>query len=245
MIPKIIHYCWFGGNPLPELAIRCINSWKKYLPEYEIKEWNEDNFDVNIIPYTKEAYENKKYAFVSDYALFWILYHYGGVYFDTDVEVIKPMDSIIQKAPYMGCETLASSASGIRVAPGLGLAAPANLNLYSEILDFYSSLKFVVDGKQNLTTVVEITTGILKEKGLVNIDEIQEIEGIRIYPAEYFAARDIAEFTIPQTENSYSIHYYAGSWKSKNHHLKFKILNLFPNSLVRLLVRFKRFILRR
>ena len=101
MIPKVIHYCWFGRNPLPPLAIKCIESWKKFLPDYEIKGWNEDNFDVNIIPYTQEAYQAKKYAFVSDYARFWILYKYGGIYFDTDVEVIRPLDDIIARGPFM------------------------------------------------------------------------------------------------------------------------------------------------
>ena len=104
MIPKTIHYCWFGKTPLPTFAKECIKSWRKYLPDYEIKEWNEESFNVNIIPYTKEAYESKKYAFVSDYARFWILYNYGGLYFDTDVEVIKPMDDIIKKGAFMGCE---------------------------------------------------------------------------------------------------------------------------------------------
>ena len=117
MIPKIIHYCWFGRNPLPESAQKCIASWKKFLPDYEIKEWNEDNFDVNIIPYTKEAYEAKKYAFVSDYARFWILYKYGGLYFDTDVEVIKPMDDIIERGPFMGIEVPANNAGTPKVAP--------------------------------------------------------------------------------------------------------------------------------
>ena len=95
MIPKIIHYCWFGGNPLPDSAMKCIASWKKFLPDYEIKKWNESNFDVNMIPYVKEAYQVKKYAFVSDFARFYILYKYGGLYFDTDVEIVKPLDSII------------------------------------------------------------------------------------------------------------------------------------------------------
>lgn len=95
MIPKKIHYCWFGRNPLPESAQKCIASWKKYLPDYEIIEWDEDNFDVNCIPYTTQAYEAKKYAFVSDYARFKILYEHGGLYFDTDVEVIRPLDDII------------------------------------------------------------------------------------------------------------------------------------------------------
>ena len=97
MIPRTIHYCWFGGNPLPKSAVKCIDSWKRFFPDYEIKEWNESNFDVNAIDYTRQAYERKKYAFVSDYARFWLLYNYGGLYFDTDVEVIRPMDDIIEK----------------------------------------------------------------------------------------------------------------------------------------------------
>lgn len=121
MIPKIIHYCWFGRGPLPELAQKCITSWKKYLPDYEIKEWNEDNFDVNIIPYTAEAYKAKKYAFVSDYARFWILYKFGGIYFDTDVEVIRPIDDIVERGNFMGFETDPSltndDASKASVAP--------------------------------------------------------------------------------------------------------------------------------
>ena len=132
MIPKIIHYCWFGRNPLPELARKCIASWRKYLPDYEIKEWNEDNFDVNIIPYTAEAYAQKKYAFVSDYARFWILYRYGGIYFDTDVEVIRPLDDIIARGCFMGFETdPAPKQSGVDacVNPGLGLGVAPGLGL--------------------------------------------------------------------------------------------------------------------
>ncbi len=112
MIPKIIHYCWFGGNPLPDDAKNCIASWKKYFPDYEIKEWNESNFDLNCCPYVKEAYEAKKWAFVSDYARFWILYHHGGLYFDTDVEVIKPFDDILSRGGFMGQEAGANSGSG-------------------------------------------------------------------------------------------------------------------------------------
>ena len=104
MIPKKIHYCWFGRNPLPDSALRCIASWKKYLPDYEILEWNEDNFDVNSIQYIAQAYKVKKYAFVSDYARFKILYEHGGLYFDTDVEVIKPMEEIVSRGPFLGFE---------------------------------------------------------------------------------------------------------------------------------------------
>lgn len=104
MIPKIIHYCWFGGNPLPELAVKCIESWKKYCPDYEIKRWDESNFDLNCCDYVKEAYQAKKWAFVSDYARFKVLYDDGGLYFDTDVELIKPIDDILARGPFMGVE---------------------------------------------------------------------------------------------------------------------------------------------
>ena len=142
MIPKKIHYCWFGRNPLPPLALKCIESWKRYLPDYEIKEWNEDNFDVNMIPYTKEAYEAKKYAFVSDYARYWILYQYGGLYFDTDVEIIKNMDDIIARGPFMGCENEANLGA-TSTELGLGLGCNPGLLFYKEMLDLYGTLHFV------------------------------------------------------------------------------------------------------
>ena len=153
-IPKKIHYCWFGRNSLPPLAVKCLESWKRFFPDYEIKEWNEDNFDVNIISYTAEAYRVKKYAFVSDYARFWILYHYGGLYFDTDVEVIKNMDDIIAKGPFMGCENEAKAGATpaqLGVAPGLGL--------YGEILDIYKDKHYILpDGTYSFETIVDITT---------------------------------------------------------------------------------------
>lgn len=213
-IPKMIHYCWFGRNPLPELAIKCIESWKKYLPDYEIKEWNESNFDVNIIPYTKEAYQCKKFAFVSDYARFWVLYNYGGLYFDTDVEVIKPLDDIIGRGPFMGCENEAGSeATTIGVAPGLGLGVNPGLGLYKEILDFYSTIHFInVDGTQNIHTVVEYTTNILVKYGLRDINEIQECAGVLVYPKEYFCPMSFKTKEMHITHNTYTIHHYSGSW---------------------------------
>ena len=206
MIPKVIHYCWFGRNPLPSLAIKCIESWRKYLPDYEIKEWNEDNFDVNIIPYTQEAYQVGKYAFVSDYARFWILYKYGGLYFDTDVEVIKPMDDIIARGPFMGCEKDVSDTSVASVNPGLGL--------YKEILEMYSKLSFVnKDGTYNQKTIVQYTTEILCEYGLKEGNEIQECAGVWIYPKEYFCPLD-QTLTLHITSNTRSIHHYDSSWLS-------------------------------
>lgn len=149
MIPQIIHYCWLGGKPLPELTIKCINSWKQYLPDYEIKEWNEDNFDVNSIKYTLQAYKRKKYAFVSDYARFWILYYYGGIYFDIGVELIKPLEPILQSAPYMGLETnnvmqtgiFMGTDTGVACAPGLGMATEKGMEFCKNMLDFISAVK--------------------------------------------------------------------------------------------------------
>ena len=144
MIPKIIHYCWFGRNPLPQSAKECIASWKKFLPDYEIKEWNEDNFDVNITTYTSEAYKARKFAFVSDYARFWILYNYGGLYFDTDVEILKPLDDIIQRGGFMGIEKIEGSTfdnfkdDTVLVNPGLGLGVEKGHSLYKEVLDIYN-----------------------------------------------------------------------------------------------------------
>lgn len=226
MIPKIIHYCWFGRNPLPELAVKCIESWKRFLPDYEIKEWNEDNFNVNIIPYTKEAYEAKKYAFVSDYARFWILYKYGGLYFDTDVEVIKSMDDIIAKGNFMGCERDAdkSGATAPAVAPGLGLGVNPGLGLYKEMIELYQSLSFVNrNGSYNHKTVVQYTTEFLIKKGLNNSLDIQHIAGVDIYPKDYFCPLDYKTKVLVKTENTRTIHWYSATWISKDQY-RYKII---------------------
>lgn len=217
MIPKVIHYCWFGRNPLPESAIKCINSWKKFFPDYEIKEWNEDNFDVNMIPYTQEAYSVKKYAFVSDYARFWILYKYGGLYFDTDVEVIKPMDDIIERGPFMGIEVGATNGSKAPlVAPGLGLGVNPGQGLYREILDYYCLLRFLdSEGNPNQVTVVKHTTDVLITHGLQNTNEIQQVGGVWIYPRDYFNPLNDNTGKLDITPNTRSIHWYTKTWLEK------------------------------
>lgn len=211
MIPKRIHYCWFGGGDLPEMAKKCIASWQKYCPDYEIVRWNEQNFDVQQIPYIKEAYEAKKWAFVSDYARFKILYEQGGVYLDTDVELIKPLDEILQKGGFM-----ASESEYCQVAAGLGIAAPAGLPLYREILEDYENSRFFrPDGTKDLTTVVTRITKILEGHGLVHKDVIQEVAGIVVYPKTYFCPYDYHSKKLRCTENTYAIHYYADSWNDK------------------------------
>lgn len=235
MIPKTIHYCWFGLNPLPELAKRCIASWRKYLPDYEIREWNEDNFDVNIIPYTTEAYQVRKYAFVSDYARFFILYKYGGLYFDTDVEVIRPMDDIIARGPFMGCENEAGSGgTTLGVAPGLGLGVNPGLGLYKEILDYYNNIHFqIASTADKQITVVQIATKKLEEKGLRNVNDIQVVDGVYIYPKDYFCPIDYITNKCNITQNTRTIHHYAATWIGKKQKLYFWVArNISPSFAV-------------
>lgn len=215
MIPKIIHYCWFGGKPLPRLASKCILSWKKYLPDYEIKEWNETNFDVNAIPFTAEAYKAKKYAFVSDYVRFYVLYKYGGLYFDTDVEIINSMNDIIANGPFMGCEKNGNSTQIASVAPGLGLGAVPLMPIYKEILDEYEKRAFTNSkGTDLFDTVVTFTTSILKKYGLSEVNTITTVAGINLYPVDYFCPKreENGHFVLKITNNTVSIHHYDASW---------------------------------
>lgn len=234
MIPKVIHYCWFGGNPLPPLAIECIASWKKFLPDYEIKEWNESNFDVNIIPYASEAYSAKKYAFVSDYARFWILYHYGGIYFDTDVEVIRPLDDIIEKGNFLGFERNPDGRRRGLVNPGLGLGMESHAPFVGKMLALYAGIHFLDDNNiPNIKmTVVHYTTNILESNGLNIFDSIQSVNGVTIYPAEYFAPIHFITKRLHITENTRSIHRYMASWNEKGCSFKTTIRKHIPECLL-------------
>ena len=219
MIPQVIHYCWFGRNPLPASALKFIESWRKHFPGYEIKEWNEDNFDVNAIAYTRDAYAARKYAFVSDYARFWILYHHGGVYFDTDVEVIRPMDDIIARGAFMGFEldNVKSTDRVLSINPGLGLGVEKGNAVYAEILRGFEQLNFYdPDGSRNNFTMIPMVTKMMQDKGLVLKDEMQTIEGITIYPNEYFNPFDDITGVLRKTANTRCIHWYAKTWTDGN-----------------------------
>ncbi|MBR4323223.1 glycosyltransferase [Treponema sp.] len=214
MIPKIIHYCWFGGNPLPEIAKKSIDSWKKFLPDYEIREWNESNYDVKKNTYIKQAYEAKKYAFVSDYARFDILYQYGGIYFDTDVEVIKSLDKLLENGSFLALEAPGA------INAGLGMASPAETEIFKEILDLYSNELFIKeDGSYNYKTVVTRVSELFKKYGLDSRNEMQSIRGVTIYPTEYFSPKDISTGIIKITGKTYTIHHYDGSWVSDENRL--------------------------
>lgn len=245
MIPKIIHYCWFGGTPLPPLALECIASWRKYLPDYEVWMWIEAHpqvsdewlqvrnkitqhadkiceFDVNIIPYTAEAYKQKKYAFVSDYARFWIMYKYGGIYFDTDVEVIRPMNDIIEKENFMGFEmdpdgenTPGKYAPGFcfDVALGLGYGLEKGHPFMKHMMEYYHELSFTFNRHDPwLKTIVAYTTEELCKLGLQNKKGIQVVDNITIYPREYFAPINVITNRLHITQNTRTIHRYMGSW---------------------------------
>lgn len=257
MIPKIIHYCWFGRNPLPELAERCIASWRKFLPDYEIWQWGEESptpalrregegglfdrvmlFDMNIIPYTAEAYRQEKYAFVSDYARFWILYRYGGIYFDTDVEVIRPMDDIIKRGCFMGFEVDPDGENTpSRYAPRYAFAVNSGLGtgfykehlFLQEMIRLYASLTFQgAEMNPWLKTVVAYTTESLMEEGLKNVKGIQQIGDIIVYPHEYFAPINVISGKLRITPNTRTIHWYMGSWNSNKKTTKGMLRSLLP-----------------
>lgn len=207
MIPKVIHYCWFGHNPLPDLAIKCIDSWKRLLPSYEIKEWNEENFDVNTIPYVTEAYQQKKYAFVADYVRFYVLYREGGIYMDTDVEVLRSLDPFLEHKMFAGFE------SADAVAPGLILGSVAGTELIRILMESYSQKGFISeDGTLNLETVVTRMTRVLQKQGLILNGKFQVVGGMVLFPSDYFSPKDFYTGKIKITSNTYTIHHYSMSW---------------------------------
>lgn len=231
MIPKTIHYCWFGKKPLPPLAKKCIASWKKFFPDYEIIEWNEDNFDVNQIPYTAEAYKHKKYAFVSDYARFKILYEHGGLYFDTDVEIIKPMNDIISQGNFMGLERDISS--GFACAPGLGIGCMPQSSFFNIILSLYNTLSFEnPDGSLNLKTVVEYTSNLMVQEGIELHEGVIDFMDFKIYPKDYFCPKASEFDKIRITENTRTIHHYAASWISKKQRVANFFIRIFGEKLI-------------
>lgn len=236
MIPKIIHYCWFGKTKLPKSARKCIDSWKKQMPDYEIKEWNESNFNINQVPYVKQAYNKKKYAFVSDYARFYILYYYGGIYFDTDVELLKPIYDLVDYSAFMGCEIDGredkienrSLKVNIVVSPGLGMGSERGNPFLKKMLECYQNLAFVdEDGKLNLKTIGAYTTESLMDYGMQDQKGIQYIYGIMILPKEYFNPFNNNTGNLEITDNTRSIHWYNQSWSTPQGRIKSRITRIF------------------
>lgn len=209
-IPKIIHYCWFGRNPKPQLAEKCIRSWQKFCPDYEILEWNEDNFDVSTAPkYVRQAYESKRWAFVSDYVRLRALTEMGGIYMDTDVEVVKSLEPYRKHQAFAGFEHLE------RVQTGL-LACEKGFPLFQEFLAYYDTASFLQpDGTPNVTTNVEVLTSLCRKYGLQFNDKFQVVQGLAIYPREVFCPVDFDTEKLHRTRKTVTIHWFSGSWHTE------------------------------
>lgn len=205
-IPKILHYCWFGGKPKPKSVIKCIESWKKYCPEYEIIEWNEYNFDIQTIPYTDQAYRLGKWAFVSDVARLHALVNYGGVYLDTDVELVKPFDRVLNNEAFVGFEGSEYIATAV-------MGCCQDNIIMTEFLESYKNSQFVdTFGKPDMTTNVDRLTKILVTKGLMLNGITQSLDSIKVYPTDYFSPYDYIDGRLKCTDNTIAIHWFSISW---------------------------------
>ena len=206
MIPKIIHYCWFGHGEKSELIQKCMASWKQYCPDFEIVEWNESNFDLNVCTYVKEAYSEKKWAFVSDYARHSVLGQYGGIYLDTDVELLKSLE------PFLGGNFIALE-NADSIASGLIMGCEKDNWFCKEMLESYERDAFLSSGiRKDPVTVCERTTKLFTKHGFVHRDILQTIDGFTVYPTEYFCPVDPITYEKNITDRTVSIHHYGGSW---------------------------------
>jgi len=221
MIQKIIHYCWFGGNPLPPLVEMCIESWKKHCPDFELIQWDESNFDVSFSSFVKEAYIAKRWSIVSDIARLWALTTHGGIYMDTDVELIRPIDEFL----------VHEAVSGFEMDDWVGMSFMGCMKdneLYKSCLDGYAERQFILDdGKYDMTTIVEHFTKLLVEQGLILNGKKQTVKGLTLYPTDYFYPKNFDTGILKITSNTYAIHHFDSSWydekmvkeKEKRYHI--------------------------
>lgn len=203
MIPKIIHYCWFGRGEKPKLAQRCISSWKKFCPDYEIIEWNENNIDVNMNGYTRMCYEEKKYAFLTDFLRLLIVEEHGGVYMDTDVELLRPIDTLLNCESFFGFET------DLYVNTGEGFGAVPHALVVKQMLHGYDML---LDGQHGIVGCPQLNTAALANLGLKTDGSLQRFDWGMVYPRDYFNPLNNNTGKLERTNNTYSIHWYAKSW---------------------------------
>lgn len=240
MIPKIIHYCWFGRGEMPKLIKKCIKSWKKFCPDYEIMLWNEDSFDINSTIWTKQAYESKKYAFVSDYVRLKALHEYGGIYLDTDVELIQPLDELLSLNAFSGFE------SGTTVQTGV-IGSIKEHEVIKRWLSHYDNKSYIVNGEPIMEPNVSFITDDLISRGLIMDDSLQVIDGMTIYPQTWFAPLSVVSIEKKITQNTHAIHHFTSTWRTdkakkdfarvRRHQTKwyrfFEKLRYLPNRLAR------------
>lgn len=238
MIPHIIHYCWFGGSEMPQVAKNCIESWHKYMPSWEYMLWNEDNFDVNICPYTREAYQSKKYAFVSDYVRLWALNQYGGIYLDTDVEVFRALDPLLDNRAFAGFEGSKHKPIGTCI-----LASVSHGQWISEQLGEYQDRHFMSDdGVLDMTTNVQFMTSRMIQKGFISNGKEQDYLDLHVYPVDYFSPRHTTGEYV-RTSNTFCEHKGLASWSNERGGWKMGVRRIVGPQVMTKLIKLKRSLL--
>lgn len=217
MIPKVIHYCWFGHNKKPSYVRKCIETWHQYCPDYIFKEWNEDNYDLSSSPFVKEAYDAKKWAFVTDYVRLDVIEKYGGIYLDTDVKLIKPLNALLSDSCFVAVDE-----GGINT--GIGFGAMPHHWMIKRMLAQYQDKHFMIDGKMDMTPCNLITTPLFEHLGYdPHNSSTQHIRDVTIYAKDYFDPLDGATSEMCQSEHTIGIHLKSGSWTDRKTHLKSRI----------------------
>ena len=221
-IPKIVHYCWFGKNEKDDSTKKYIESWKRILPDYELKEWNESYFNIHKNSFVFEAYNNKKWAFVSDYVRIWALYNQGGIYLDTDVEVIRSFECLLENDLFFGLEQKGRVSTAV-------IGAKKNNTFLKEVLDYYEGRSFNINGVLDQTPNTIIISDMLYNKGLNKNQKENCIidNNISIYSQEYFSPKDPLTNEINKTNNTYAIHYFSASWQGYKYKIKLFIKKIF------------------
>lgn len=224
MIPKIIHYCWFGGKPLPKDVLDCIKTWEKYCPDYEIKRWDESNFNVNDHPFVKAAYEAKAWAFVSDYARLKIIYDNGGIYLDTDVELLKKPDFLLKNKCYIGIQQPKSLCT-----TGLGFGAQKSSLVVYKMMECYDSISFL--DQEKLTFACPwLNDRIIRSFGKVSNEDITYLNEVTVYPPRFFDPLSTGNTENLLCDDTVSIHHYSATWTAKSEQMKRKLIRLFGES---------------
>jgi hypothetical protein len=210
MIPKFIHYIWIGGNPLPELATKCIASWEKKCPDYEVVLWNEENLNIEECLFTKQAYEMKKYGFVTDYFRLKVIFEQGGIYLDTDVEVLKSFDELLNFEAFFGFENVEN------VNTGGGFGAEKGCKVLKALMTAYENIPFVKeDGTFDMTPCPQRDAATFKKFGMKSGGG-QTLDKVMYFPAEYFSPINAKTGKLLITDKTFSIHHYMGSWQDEN-----------------------------